>query len=161
MFACSSPTSIREVERRDDYAVIADSPLRIATLKVGDMLGRDPHTLLNPGYYKQATIRTDLAAAGFQEVQIERVARPAKAAVGAGRQRWSRSMARFCARRSKRRIPLVSARRLTRLSRLCAPGSAMDRSSGKQGADRHDRKTAVTTTIVAIGRAAKTTQMTR
>jgi hypothetical protein len=84
MFACSSPTSIREVERRDDYAVIADSPLRIATLKVGDMLGRDPHTLLNPDYYKQATIRTDLAAAGFQEVQIERVARPAKAAVGAG-----------------------------------------------------------------------------
>ena len=64
----------------DDYVTMANSPLWIAALKVGDMLGRDPHTLLNPGYYDEPTIRADLAAAGFREVRIERVARPAKAA---------------------------------------------------------------------------------
>jgi hypothetical protein len=56
------------------------SPLWIATLKVGDMLGRDPHTLLNPSYYDERTIRADLAEAGFHEVRIERVVQPAKAA---------------------------------------------------------------------------------
>jgi SAM-dependent methyltransferase len=64
----------------DNYDTMPDSPLWIATLKVGDMLGRDPHTLLNPGYYDEPTIRADLAAAGFHEVRTERVARPAKAA---------------------------------------------------------------------------------
>ena len=44
------------------------------------MLGRDPHTLVNPGYYDEPTIRADLAEAGFHEVRIERVVRPAKAA---------------------------------------------------------------------------------
>jgi SAM-dependent methyltransferase len=64
----------------DDYATMADSPLWIAALAVGDMLGRDPRTLVNPGYYDEPTIRADLAAAGFHEVGIDQVARPAKAA---------------------------------------------------------------------------------
>jgi SAM-dependent methyltransferase len=64
----------------DDYATMADSPLWIATLAIGDMLGRDPRTLLNPGYYDEPTIRADLAAAGFREVRIDRVGRSAKAA---------------------------------------------------------------------------------
>jgi SAM-dependent methyltransferase len=64
----------------DDHAEMANSPLWIATLEVGGMLGRDPRTLLNPGYYDEPTIRADLAAAGFGEVLIERIARPAKAA---------------------------------------------------------------------------------
>ena len=64
----------------DDYAIMADSPLWIATLAVGDMLGRDPRTLLSPGYHDEPTIRADLAATGLHEVRIDRVARPAKAA---------------------------------------------------------------------------------
>jgi SAM-dependent methyltransferase len=63
----------------DDYDKMPDSPIWIAARKVGDMLGRDPHTLLNPGYFDEPTIRADLLAAGFQDVQIERVARQAKA----------------------------------------------------------------------------------
>ena len=64
----------------DDHAIMADSPLWMATLKVGDMLGSDPRTLLSPGYYDESTIRADLAATGLHEVRIDRVARPAKAA---------------------------------------------------------------------------------
>jgi SAM-dependent methyltransferase len=63
----------------DDYAAMANSPVWIATLTVGEMLGRDPRTLF-PDYYAEPAIRADLAAAGFHEVRIERVARPAKAA---------------------------------------------------------------------------------
>ena len=64
----------------DDYAIMTGSPVWIAALTVGDMLGRDPRTLMNPDYYDEPTIRADLAAAGFHEVRIDRVARPAKAA---------------------------------------------------------------------------------
>ncbi len=64
----------------DDYGTMANSPLWIATLKVAELLGRDPYTLLNPAYYDEPTIRADLAEAGFHEVHIDRVVRPAKAA---------------------------------------------------------------------------------
>jgi SAM-dependent methyltransferase len=64
----------------DDYEAMASSPIWTATLKVADMLGRDPRTLLNPGYYDEPTIRAGLAAAEFHEVRVERVALPAKAA---------------------------------------------------------------------------------
>src|SRR5262249_20509825 len=40
----------------DDYANMSDSPLWIAAQTVGDMLRRDPHTLLNPGYFDEPTI---------------------------------------------------------------------------------------------------------
>src|SRR5262249_37244978 len=64
----------------DDYATMPDSPLWIATLAVAELLGRDPRTLLNPGYYDEPTIRADLAASGFPAVDVDRVSRPAMAA---------------------------------------------------------------------------------
>ena len=65
----------------DDYdTTMANAPIWMAALKVGDMLGRDPHALVNPDYCDEPTIRSDLAEAGFHEVRIERVVRPAKAA---------------------------------------------------------------------------------
>jgi SAM-dependent methyltransferase len=64
----------------DDYATMTDSPIWIAALKVAEMLGRQPHSLVSPGYHDEPTIRADLAAAGFRELKIERVTRPAKAA---------------------------------------------------------------------------------
>jgi len=64
----------------EDYATMTGSPIWIAALEVAKMLGRDPHTLVSPGYYDEPTIRADLATAGFHEVNIERITRPAKAA---------------------------------------------------------------------------------
>jgi SAM-dependent methyltransferase len=64
----------------DDYDNMPGAPLWIATRKVGEMLGRDPRTLLNPGYFDEPTIRADLEAAGFRNVSVERTARPARAA---------------------------------------------------------------------------------
>jgi len=64
----------------DDYANMPNSPVWIAAQTVGDMLRRDPHTLLNPGYFDEPTIRADLTAAGFRDVNVDRVARTARAA---------------------------------------------------------------------------------
>jgi SAM-dependent methyltransferase len=64
----------------DDYANMSDSPLWIAAQTVGDMLRRDPHTLVNPGYFDEPSIRADLAAAGFRDVKVDRIVRMARAA---------------------------------------------------------------------------------
>src|SRR5262245_3544992 len=64
----------------DDYANMSSSPVWVAAQTVGDMLGRDPRTLVNPGYFDEPTIRADLAAAGFREVKVDRISRTAKAA---------------------------------------------------------------------------------
>jgi len=64
----------------DDYANMSDSPLWIAAQAVGDMLRRDPHTLVNPGYFDEASIRADLAVAGFRDVKVDRIVRMASAA---------------------------------------------------------------------------------
>jgi SAM-dependent methyltransferase len=64
----------------DDYNSMPNSPLWIAAERIGDLLGRDPHTLLSPGYFDEPTIRADLAAARFRDVMVDRVARPARAA---------------------------------------------------------------------------------
>jgi SAM-dependent methyltransferase len=64
----------------DDYANMSNSPVWIAAQIVGDMLRRHPHTLVNPGYFDEPTIRADLTAAGFRHVNIDRVARTARAA---------------------------------------------------------------------------------
>jgi len=64
----------------DDYANMSNSPVWIAAQTVGDMLRCDPHTLVNPGYFEEHTIRADLAAAGFRDVKIDRIARTARAA---------------------------------------------------------------------------------
>lgn len=63
----------------DDLANMPDSPNWIAAQTVGEMLGRDPRSLLAPGYFNEPTIRADLAAAGFRDVRVDRIARPARA----------------------------------------------------------------------------------
>lgn len=63
----------------DAYDRMPDNPLWIAARTVGGLLKRDPHTLLSPGYFDEAVIRTDAAAAGFGDVTVERVTRPARA----------------------------------------------------------------------------------
>ena len=64
----------------DNHIHMSDSPLWIAARTVGEMLKRDPHTLLSPGYFDEPTIRADLTAAGFQDVRVDRIALPARAA---------------------------------------------------------------------------------
>src|SRR5215475_14139772 len=64
----------------DDYANMSNSPAWIAAQTVGDMLGRDPHTLVNPAYFDEPTIRADLTVAGFRDVKVDRIARTARAA---------------------------------------------------------------------------------
>jgi len=44
------------------------------------MLRRDPHTLVNPGYFDEPTIRADLTAAGLRDVKVDRIARMVRAA---------------------------------------------------------------------------------
>jgi len=63
----------------DDYENMPDSPIWIAAQEVGKLLGRDPRTLLNPGYFDEATIRTDMTAARFSDASVDRVTRQAKA----------------------------------------------------------------------------------
>ena len=64
----------------DDYNNMPNSPLWIAAQRIGDLLGRGPHTLLSPGYFDEPTIRADLATARFRDVNVDRIARPARAA---------------------------------------------------------------------------------
>jgi SAM-dependent methyltransferase len=64
----------------DDYSVMNYAPNAIAAGVVGAMLGREPWSLLSPPYHDEGTIRTDLAAAGFGAVQVERISQPACAA---------------------------------------------------------------------------------
>lgn len=63
----------------EDYRGMPDSPMWIAAQTVGRMIGRDPSTLLSPGYYEEAVIRADLAATGFSSITIERVVCPSRA----------------------------------------------------------------------------------
>jgi len=64
----------------DDYDNMSNSPVWIAAQTVADMLGRNPHSLVSPAYFDEPTICADLAAAGFRDVKINRIARTARAA---------------------------------------------------------------------------------
>jgi SAM-dependent methyltransferase len=64
----------------DSYDNMPNALNWIAAQRVGDMLQRDPHTLLNPGYFDEPTIRADLAETGFCGVRVERIVRPSRAA---------------------------------------------------------------------------------
>ena len=64
----------------DSLPAMVDSPLVIAARVTGDILGREPFSLLSPPYHDDETIREDLAAAGFDAVRIERISQPSKAA---------------------------------------------------------------------------------
>jgi hypothetical protein len=91
MFYPDKPASFREAKRVlapegaylfvvwEDYRAMPDAPMWIASQTVGDMIGRDPLTLLSPGYYEEAAIRADLATAGFSSISVERVIRPSRA----------------------------------------------------------------------------------
>src|SRR5215831_19240926 len=115
----------------DDSANMSDSPLWIAAQTVGDMLRRDPHTLLNPGYFDEATIRAELTAAGFREVKVDRIARTAKAAS-------AQDAAVITVQGSLLRTAIeartlrASARRLRPSSKSCSPGSAKGRSRARR-----------------------------
>jgi len=63
----------------DDWATQPNAPLGIAARTVGALLDRAPNTLLNPDYFDEPTVRSDLAAAGFHDVAFERMMRPARA----------------------------------------------------------------------------------
>src|SRR5262245_32359177 len=116
----------------DDYANMSNSPLWIAAQRVGDMLGRDPHTLMNPPYFDEPTIRADLTAAGFQNVKVDGIARTARAAS-------ARDAALITVQGSLLRTAIetadpyrASVRRPRPSSRSCLPGSAKDRSKGRR-----------------------------
>jgi SAM-dependent methyltransferase len=64
----------------DSLEAMVDSPLVISAGVAGDMLGREPLSLLSPPYHDEETIRADLAAAGFEAVRVERISQPSKAA---------------------------------------------------------------------------------
>ena len=64
----------------DDWKKMPDAPLAIAADVVAAMLGCDPVSLVNPGYHDETTLRQDLAAAQFQQIEVERVMLPAAAA---------------------------------------------------------------------------------
>jgi SAM-dependent methyltransferase len=64
----------------DSFDANGSWALTIAARVVGPILGRDPVSLLAPPYYDDSTIRSDLAAAGFANLQVERVTEPSRAA---------------------------------------------------------------------------------
>jgi SAM-dependent methyltransferase len=64
----------------DRFEANLRSPLRIAARVVGSIVDRDPLSLMSPPYYDDRVIQSDLAAAGFVEIQIERVTQPSRSA---------------------------------------------------------------------------------
>jgi SAM-dependent methyltransferase len=64
----------------DDWGQMEHAPLAIAADVVSEILGCEPGALVNPPYHDQSIIRADLAAANFENIDIRRVTRPAKAA---------------------------------------------------------------------------------
>jgi len=92
MFFPDKPGAFREARRVlrpegnslfvvwDDWKQMPTSPLAIAADVVAALLGRDPGTLLNPPYHDEVSIRSDLGAAGFQHISVDRISEPARAA---------------------------------------------------------------------------------
>jgi len=64
----------------DRFEANLRSPLRIAARTVGSIVGRDPVSLMSPPYYDDPVVQSDVAAAGFVEVRVERVTEPSRAA---------------------------------------------------------------------------------
>jgi len=63
-----------------DWKQMPTAPLAIAADTVAKLLGCDPGTLVSPPYHDEDQIRTDLRAAGFQRISIDRVEQQACAA---------------------------------------------------------------------------------
>jgi SAM-dependent methyltransferase len=64
----------------DDWKQMPTAPLAIAANVVAQLIGCDPIALVSPPYHDEGVIRTDLAAAGFRHIEVDRISRPAKAA---------------------------------------------------------------------------------
>jgi SAM-dependent methyltransferase len=64
----------------EDWKLMPAAPLAIAADAVAGLLGCDPGVLVSPPYHHEPTIRTDLHAAGFRHIEIDRVTQPARAA---------------------------------------------------------------------------------
>jgi SAM-dependent methyltransferase len=64
----------------EDWKLMPTAPLAIAADAVAGLIGCDPGVLVNPPYHDEHAIRTDLDAAGFRDIEIDRVAQPARAA---------------------------------------------------------------------------------
>ena len=64
----------------DSFQANADWALIIAAHIVGSAIGRDPLTMLDLPYHDDQQIRSDLVAAGFTEIELERVSEPSRAA---------------------------------------------------------------------------------
>jgi SAM-dependent methyltransferase len=64
----------------DDWALMEHAPLAMAADVVSVILECEAGTLVNPPYYDETTIRADLAMAHFENVDIQRVTQPARAA---------------------------------------------------------------------------------
>jgi SAM-dependent methyltransferase len=64
----------------EDWKLMPTAPLAIAADAVARLLGCDPGVLVSPPYYDEPAIRTDLNAAGFRHIEIDRVIQSARAA---------------------------------------------------------------------------------
>jgi len=64
----------------EDWKLMPTAPLAIAADTVAGLVGCDPGMLVNPPYHDEPVIRTDLEAAGFRHIEIDRVVQPARAA---------------------------------------------------------------------------------
>jgi SAM-dependent methyltransferase len=92
MFFPDKPAAFREAARVlrpggtflfvvwDDFRAMPDHFTVIAAKVAGDMLRREPSSLMAPPYHDEYTIRADLAAGGFGAVRIERISQPSRAA---------------------------------------------------------------------------------
>jgi SAM-dependent methyltransferase len=63
----------------DSFEANSNGSLRIAARVIGPILGREPVSLLSPPYHDEPTIRSDLGAAGFPDIQVERESEPSRA----------------------------------------------------------------------------------
>ena len=96
---------------------------------VGSAIGRDPLTILAPPYHDDQQIRSDLVAAGFTEIELERVSEPSRAA-SAREAGMIVCPARCCGARSRRTIQADLRRSLARSPNRCCLGSGKARLRG-------------------------------
>ena len=116
----------------DDYANMPNSPAWIAAQTVGDMLRRDPHTLVSPPYFDEPAHSCRPEGGGISGREARSDCANSKSGFSMGCSGDHRARTRCCAPPSPRRTRRVSARRPRPSSKSCSPGSAKDRSKGRR-----------------------------